>query len=414
MMLAFCGSLTFLMVLVTAVSTLVPPPENVTVSCNNFQTTVYWNYSELLRQPLFKLKINSDLNLSFPLDSTKQHHYDLSPFIWNAKELDRYFVTITASDETEESASLESSIFTFSRDLTADIKCKLDFPAVKVSMKDMEVTVSFDNPYHLYTELKESHIREDDKHFLYHVTYENTEGSFKCQIKDKVCRHHFTVRENKEQYCVSLEGNAMSRKVMFSRIGPICGDEDKTISLKSSLLMLLPLIIIGIVAFVVFVTIRLCKRSMRKRNLSNFPKTLASILSNPHDKNIMQLQCEIIAPISGIEPATTTSQSMLETSEEEEPTTNVGFSSYLQYPISSGQVGEGLFDRRSQLWSELLKVTQPCSVLLCGDDDSEESDSRTLEVEDMDSPASGYDTQHIPLLEVEMSAGDVVVHYGST
>ncbi|XP_070964963.1 interferon gamma receptor 1-like [Oncorhynchus clarkii lewisi] len=414
MMLAFCDSLTFLMVLVTAVSTLVPPPENVTVSCNNFQTTVYWNYSELLRQPLFKLKINSDLNLSFPLVPTKQHHYDLAHFIWNAKELDRYFVTITASDETGESASLESSIFTFSRDLTADIKCKLDFPAVKVSMKDMEVTVSFDNPYHLYTELKESRIREDDKHFLYHVTYENTESSFKCQIKDKVCCHHFTVRENKEQYCVSLEENAMSHKVMFSRIGPICGDEDKTISLKSSLLMLLPLIIIGIVAFVVFVTIRLCKRSMRKRNLFNFPKTLASILSNPHDKNIMQLQCEIIAHISGIEPATTTSQSMLETSEEEEePTTSVGFSSYLQCPISSGQVGEGLFDRRSQLQSELLKVTQPCSVLLCGDD-SEESDSRTLEVEDMDSPASGYDRQHIPLLEVEMSAGDIVVRYGST
>ncbi|XP_052382026.1 uncharacterized protein LOC118374391 [Oncorhynchus keta] len=335
MMLAFCGSLTFLMVLVTAVSTLVPPPENVTVSCNNFQTTVYWNYSELLRQPLFKLKINSDLNFSFPLDSTKQHHYDISPFIWNAKELDRYFVTITASDETEESASLESSIFTL--DLTADIKCKYNFSPT------------------LFQQTK----------------------------------------------------NAIT-------IGPICGDEDKTISLKSSLLMLLPLIIIGIVAFVVFVTIRLCKRSMRKRNLSNFPKTLASILSNPHDKNIMQLQCEIIAHISGIEQATTTSQSMLETSEEEEePTTSVGFSSYLQYPISYGQMGECLFDRRSQ-WSELLKVTQPCSVLLCGDDDSEESDLRTLEVEDMDSPASGYDRQHIPLLEVEMSAGDVVVRYGCT
>ncbi|XP_038873666.1 interferon gamma receptor 1-like [Salvelinus namaycush] len=410
MMLAFCGSLTFLMVLVTAVSTLVPPPENVTVSCNNFQTTVYWNYSELLRQPLFKLKISSDLNLSFPLDSTKQHHYDLSPFIWNAKELDRYYVTITASDETEESASLNSSIFTFSKALIAHIECKLDFPAVKVSMKDMEVTVSFDNPYHLYTELKESSIREDDKLFLYHVTYENTKGSSECQIKDKVCRHHFTVRENKEKYCVSLEENTMGNKVMFSRIGPICGYEDKTISLESSLLMLLPLFIIGIVAFVVFVTIRLCKRSMRERNLSNFPKTLASILSNPHNKNIMNLQCEIIAHI---EPATTTSQSMLETSEdeEEEPTTSVGFSAYLQYSISSGQVGESLLDSRSQLRSELLEVTQPCSVLLCGDD-SEESDSRTLE--DMDFTASGYDRHHIPLLEVEMSAGDVVVGYGPT
>lgn len=52
-----------------------------------------------------------------------------------------------------------------------------------------------------------------------------TESSF-CQIKDKVCCHHFTVWENKEQYCVSLEENAMSHKVMFSRIGPICGDED--------------------------------------------------------------------------------------------------------------------------------------------------------------------------------------------
>ncbi|XP_064806592.1 interferon gamma receptor 1-like [Oncorhynchus masou masou] len=400
MMLAFCGSLIFLMVLVTAVSTLVPPPENVTVSCNNLQTTVDWNHSELLRRPLFKLNITGD-HSSWE-NSTKQHHYDLSPLMWNAKKLDRYFVTITAIDEMEESASQKSSIFTFNRYLTADIHCKLDFPAVKVSMKDMEVTVSFDNPYHLYTELKESRMGEDDKRFLSQVTYENTNHTFECQIEDKVCRHHFTVLENKEKYCVSLEGNSMGHRVMFNRKGPIC----ETIPLESSLLMLLPLIIIGIVAFVVFVTIRLCKRSIRKRNLSNFPKTLASILSNPHDKNILDLQFEII---SSIEPVTTTSQSLLETSEEEEEpvestTTSVGFSAN---PFSSGQVGEGLSDSRSQLRTE-LQVTQPRSVLLCGND-SEES-------EDMDSTASGYDRQHIPLqeLEVEMSAGDVVVGYGPT
>ncbi|XP_070999826.1 interferon gamma receptor 1-like [Oncorhynchus clarkii lewisi] len=403
MMLAFCGSLIFLMVLVTAVSTLVPPPENVTVSCNNLQTTVDWNHSELLRRPLFKLKITGDR--SSWENSTKQHHYDLSPLMWNAKELDRYFVNITAIDEMEESASQKSSIFTFNRYLTADIHCKLDFPAVKVSMKDMKVTVSFDNPYHLYTELKESRMGDDDKRFLSQVTYENTNHTFECQIEDKVCRHDFTVLGNKEKYCVSLEGNSMGHRVMFNRKGPICVNEDKTVSLES----FLPLIIIGIVAFVVFVTIRLCKRSMRKRNLSNFPKTLASILSNSHDKNIMDLQFEIIAHISGIEPVTTTSQSLLETSEEEQepvesPTNSVGFSAN---PFSSGQVGEGLSDSRSQLRTE-LQVTQPHSVLLCGDD-SEES-------EDMDSTASGYDRQHIPLqeVEVEMSAGDVVVGYGPT
>lgn len=37
----------------------------------------------------------------------------------------------------------------------------------------MKVTVSFDNPYHLYTELKESRMGEDDKRFLSQVTYEN-------------------------------------------------------------------------------------------------------------------------------------------------------------------------------------------------------------------------------------------------
>ncbi|XP_029595518.1 interferon gamma receptor 1 [Salmo trutta] len=412
MMLAFCGSLIFLMVLVTAASALVLPPENVTVNCNNLQTTVDWDHSERLRQPLFKLKITGD-HSSWE-NSTKQHHYDLSPLMWNAKELDRYFVKITAIDETEESASQKSSIFTFNRYLTADIHCKLDFPAVKVSMKDMVVTVSFDNPYHLYTELKESRMGDDDKRSLYQVTYENTNHTFECQIENKVCGHHFTVLEKKVKYCVSLEGDAMGHRVMFNRKGPICGNEDKTISLKSSLLMLLPLIIIGIVAFVVFVTIRLCKRSMRKRNLSNFPKTLASILSNPHDKNIMDLQYEIIAHISGIEPVTATSQSLLETSEEEpveSPTTSVGFPANL---YSSGQVGEGLSDSRSQLRTE-LQVTQPRSVLLCGDD-SEESDSMTLEVEDMDSTASGYDRQHIhqPEVEVEMSAGDVVLGYGPT
>uniref|UniRef100_A0A4W5RPK9 Fibronectin type-III domain-containing protein n=1 Tax=Hucho hucho TaxID=62062 RepID=A0A4W5RPK9_9TELE len=404
MMLAFWGSLTFLMVLVTAVSTLVPPPENVTVSCNNFRTTVDWNHSELLRQTHFNLTITGDHSLRN--HSTKQHHYDLSPLMWNAKELDRYFVKITAIDETKESkesASQKSLIFTFNRYLTADIHCKLDIPAVKVSMKDMEVTVSFDNPYHLYTELKESRMGEDDKRFLYQVTYENTNHTFECQIEDKVCLHHFPVLEIKQEYCVILEGDAMGHRLMFNRKGPICGYEDKTISLESSLLMLLPLIIIAIVVFIVFVTIRLCKRSMRKRNLSNFPKTLASILSKPHDKNIMDLQYEIIAHISGIEPATTTTQSLLETSEEEEepvesPTTSVGFSAN---PFSSGQVREGLSDSRR-------------SVLLRGDD-SEESDSMTL-VEDMDSTASGYDRQHIPPreVEVEMSAGDLVVGYGPT
>ncbi|XP_041732186.2 LOW QUALITY PROTEIN: interferon gamma receptor 1 [Coregonus clupeaformis] len=393
MMLAFCSSLTVLMVLVTEVSTLVPPPENVTVSCNNFQTTVYWNYSELLHQPRFKLNISGDMGWQETF--TKQHHYDLSPLIWNANELDRYFVMITAIDETEESASQKSSIFTFNSLLTADI-CKLDFPAVDVSMKDMEVTVSFDNPYHLYTELRESRMGGDDKTFSYQVTYENTNHQFNCKIEDKVCRYTFTILENKEQYCVSLEGDAMGHRVMFNRTGPICGHEDKTISLESSLLMLLPLIIIGIVAFVVFVTIRLCKRSMRKITLSNFPKTLASVLSNPHANNIMYLQCEIIAHISGIEPATTTSQSLLETSEEEEepvesPTTSVGSSAYPQYPISSGQVGE----------------------VLCGDD-SVGTDSRTFEVEDMDLTNSGYDKPHVLVqeVEVEMSAGDVVVGYG--
>ncbi|CDQ97531.1 unnamed protein product, partial [Oncorhynchus mykiss] len=100
----------------------VPPPENVTVSCNNLQTTVDWNHSELLRRPLFKLKITGD-HSSWE-NSTKQHHYDLSPLMWNAKELDRYFVKITAIDEMEESASQKSSIFTFNRYLTADIHCK--------------------------------------------------------------------------------------------------------------------------------------------------------------------------------------------------------------------------------------------------------------------------------------------------
>ncbi|XP_034150384.1 interferon gamma receptor 1 [Esox lucius] len=345
-MLTFCGPLAVLVILVTDVSTLVPPPENVTVSCKNFRTIVYWNYSEPSPQTFFDLKITGDNSLN-DIRNIKQHHYDLSDLIWNTEELDRYFVNITANDGTETSSPQESSLFTFNRRKTAIIHCELDFPDVDLPMMDDMVKVSFKNPYHLYPELKRSHMCGDDISFHWKVytnnSHEEILHEFYC--KKEKCGEEFIVPEKKQNNCFSFEGDAMEHRLAFKRKGPICIlHENKINSQTIYLPIIFSLIVLGAIILIT------CWKFWGKQNqgLANFPKSLASLLSNTHGKNChMHLPFESMSLINSIEPDFTQTQSLLEMPEQNIP-------------------------------------------------------------EDIGIPESGYDRKHV----VEMSPGDVVSGYG--
>ncbi|KAL1005966.1 hypothetical protein UPYG_G00066250 [Umbra pygmaea] len=307
-MLSFCGPLAVIVILVAEVSTLVPPPENVTVSCNNFQTVVYWNYSEQHQHPLFDLKIKGDY-LFEEISDIKQHHYDLSSLIWPAKELDNYFVNLTAKVGTEISTHQESIKFTFNKFKTAPIKCKLDFPAVNLSLKDGDIEVEFHNPYHLYPELKEV---QNNKQFEYKVMHGNTPRPFKCT--KTICQEPTSfVFMKEEQYCVSLEG--MDGRLDFQRTGQICISPTEDDDQMKILSIILPMIFFVLIIILIRVIIIICKKNVQNEH---FPKTLVLILTNPHDKNIMHLPQEIMSHISSIEPAISASQSLLDIQEDED------------------------------------------------------------------------------------------------
>ncbi|KAJ8002016.1 hypothetical protein DPEC_G00175410 [Dallia pectoralis] len=309
-MFTFRGPLSILVILIIGVSTLVPPPENVTVSCNNFKTIVYWNYSEPSRQPSFDLKVTSDFSEN--IITSIRHNYDLTQYIWSSDELDRYFVNITANDGTETSGSQESLSFTFNKYKTATIQCKLDFPDVNLSMEDEMVKVRFKNPYHLYPELRLARMRGDDRVFHYTVFYDNNTGQgFEC--KDKViCDKNIIVQEKRQQYCFSLDGSAMEHKLEFKRKENICISHENKADL---LIVYLPIILTSIILVAIGTIITWQKK------IHNLPKTLANLpkallLPNTHPKDdLLHMPKNSVVDICSIEPAVT--QSLLEMPEEE-------------------------------------------------------------------------------------------------
>uniref|UniRef100_A0A4W6G8E8 Uncharacterized protein n=1 Tax=Lates calcarifer TaxID=8187 RepID=A0A4W6G8E8_LATCA len=172
----------------------VPPPTNVTLSCQNLKTTVSWEYNK--HQP----QTNSTFSTFFfflNLDSIN-HQYDLSRFIWEST--DRY------------------------KDIhSVTVIGVLNFPPVNLTVEDSRSTVSFQNPLLFYKELKQA--TKPDTYFDFSVSSDNVSRHICTVIKEPICRFDFSFPEGVEE-CVTLVGWLMTGQrtdwVAFNKTGRIC------------------------------------------------------------------------------------------------------------------------------------------------------------------------------------------------
>ncbi|KAM4612384.1 interferon gamma receptor 1 [Polymixia lowei] len=396
-----------ILIFVASVSAIVPPPQNVTVSCQNFQTIVYWNYSEQL-QTSFRLNMSG-----YIWYETEEHKYDLTPFIWEStkRNLDFHYVKIAAVRGRQESKMVESPTFTFNDQTPANIKCKLDFPPVEMEWKDSEATVWFDNPLRLNKELK--WWADATIHFT--VLNDESQGQYEgtCTT-EKTCICHFSALQSNDTLCVTLKGQISDGNgfswVLFKDTDPICAQKPPAQE-THLLIVAITLLIIGVAIIVVIMMI--CMKKTWVTHSSPEPKVLVFLHSNP-ENNIINLPDEKMSCIDRIEPAVDKLHSSLMALPEADPsethTNSSGSDVSPTNSIGPMYMEGGLSESSSQEMEHtgLTSETHRSQVSNVEDSETVSIDSEGEEVSLM---GSGYDRPHRLM---DMGGGDMVKCYGPT
>ncbi|KAM9363798.1 interferon gamma receptor 1-like [Symphorus nematophorus] len=225
------GAFTALLLLISGASAvIVPPPTNVVVSCQNLTVTVGWKFANQHAQTSFMVNITALTSGHSESYRTGDHQYDLSAFIWKSEEryMDRHYVSVTAIQGGSQSESVNSETFGFNHLKTIGITCKLDFPPVKMKVKDSGATVSFMNPLHFYRELKQAD-KLDGAFFDYSVTSDkdSSRDCDKCTTKEKYCKCDIVFPGAKK--CVTLNGSLFTEdsggEVIFRGSERVCDSE---------------------------------------------------------------------------------------------------------------------------------------------------------------------------------------------
>ncbi|XP_046899988.1 interferon gamma receptor 1 [Hypomesus transpacificus] len=285
MVLATSVFILILMIIVEYVSSLVLPPENVTVSCHNFQTRAYWNYSKHPLPPNFILHFVSESENKTV--TTTELHYDLTHLMRASSFSNRYAVEVRAVEGAETSQHVSSPIITFNILKMADVKCALDFPPVKLSPDDMGIAVSFRNPFYYYKELAESN--PFDRVFHYKVFTENTSDTMSSPTTHKCTMARncgVVLPSSRGPYCVQLNGSIMDGKIPFKKTAIVCTQDHHAHESYVFILLGVVLAVFIIVSLVIIVMVYQVKAW--KTNPSILPKALASLMTNPNERRIMQ------------------------------------------------------------------------------------------------------------------------------
>ncbi|KAG7220260.1 hypothetical protein INR49_018316 [Caranx melampygus] len=194
------GAFTVPLLLLCAVSAItVPPPENVTLSCDNLKTTVSWDYRD--REP----------GTSFigATAETSDLHFDLTSFVWESPQHYTAFhsVNVTAVRQHRKSKPVKSNSLSFSKNKKAHVNCLLDFPPVNLTVDKSGRTIRFENPLSFYSELRQA-VNETD------VSFE-----FSVSSNSPICRYDLP------DECVLLDGRLDGKKtfpVYFRRTESVC------------------------------------------------------------------------------------------------------------------------------------------------------------------------------------------------
>lgn len=256
----------FLLFLGATSSVIVPPPTNATVSCRNLETTVSWTYSD--EQPQTRFHVNIRGSEGHHEDETSEHRYDLSRYVWQSHlhYMDFNYVTVTAIQGGERSQPVVAPSFTFNGLKKAHVTCALDFPPVNVAAEETVTAITFYNPFHFYTELKESE-RHPDAFFKFTVFSHQGEFTSVCTVTQLICRFELPSSDDVEE-CVTLKGwldyGNNVEHVVFKETDRICATEPGAHVVVTVVL----LAVFGLI--VVAVTICIC--TVKPWTLNSVPK----------------------------------------------------------------------------------------------------------------------------------------------
>ncbi|XP_076145658.1 interferon gamma receptor 1 [Alosa pseudoharengus] len=217
------GVLTFLNSADSGQAFLIPGPENVTVDCDNFDTIVYWNYSDLLIGTLFQVELKSDIGNKNTF-KTEAHHVNITSRLNNTNYA-VYTIRIRAQNVTHTSKFSSPVRFAFDNRMERDIICNLDFPPVTLEYEYGDLTLSFQNPLHLYENtpaLKYLKNNTDPNLETSNLSYEvvdqsNRATEFTCPYEKSVCAETLHISAKKDHYCVNVSGSIVRANVRAAK-----------------------------------------------------------------------------------------------------------------------------------------------------------------------------------------------------
>uniref|UniRef100_A0A3Q4G865 Uncharacterized protein n=1 Tax=Neolamprologus brichardi TaxID=32507 RepID=A0A3Q4G865_NEOBR len=176
------------------------PPTNVRVSCQNVKVSVGWDYRT--KPQIFRGTLHP-WNCTF---ETTDHEYDLSNCIWKSGDegyLGFMYVTVAAVQDGIKSEAEKSNTFSFKFSRTVDTRCSLEFPPVKLELKEKKFTVSFQNPLKFYKEMSQKDTRE----YKIDFTVKNEQGACTTSCTDeKICQCNTVSFKEGVKKCVNVSG----------------------------------------------------------------------------------------------------------------------------------------------------------------------------------------------------------------
>ncbi|XP_061581248.1 interferon gamma receptor 1 [Cololabis saira] len=386
--------------LISRVSSLiVPPPENVNVTCQNLNTTVSWNYSKDQPETTFRVNIiGRDGNKAI---ETENHQYDLSRFVWQSQEnyLDLYYVKVIAIQGGNQSEAVSSKTFSFDDLKTVDIKCVLDFPNIEVTSDETQTSVEFQNPLHFYQQLKQA-VKTDTRTFKFKVSPVGSAGDFdgECNERQSFCKRDVQFSKGVEQ-CVRLTGS-----LYHSSRFPIKFNETKKIcATPSDEILYWTAVILGSIfaVIILIVVIAICKVKAWTMQKAKQPVCLT-------DFNEQNKICKSVSKekINALNYTSHESLSDLPNTQLPEDTASGSGSS----DTEREELLDGCNRRRKEMAESLT-----CGACGTDDDDAEGSQKTeciSVESEDGDEiVASPYDFGHNET--IDMGDGDMVTGYHS-
>ncbi|KAK1171337.1 interferon gamma receptor 1-like [Acipenser oxyrinchus oxyrinchus] len=250
----------------------IPQPTNPSLSCRNFETFLYWNYSDTSLKPTFTVivaRYTSDIQNI--VENIPHHYCNVSSFINDIEE--HYYLTIKAV------AGLENSTIDLPKFSLKDT-CVLDFPKVNLTATGRALKILFKHPFFFYKKKNQFLKREPSIDYEYMVEYKkknelNQSSTIRFTCETRECERYFKV-PNDEDYCLSFSGR-MSGIQVISRDEICTENHPKQNSLGKKIIIIITVIVCGIV-LVLLSLILIVYNIMRKKNIP-LPSSLASMLT---------------------------------------------------------------------------------------------------------------------------------------